>query len=71
MKRFSAYETNVVDTTSAGDTFIGALASKISQGLSIEEAIPFASMCSSITVSRRGAAASIPTLEEVKKIFNL
>lgn len=71
MKRFGAYQAVAIDTTSAGDTFIGALSSKLSEGLSIEEAIPFASMCSSITVSRRGAAVSIPTLEEVKRIFNL
>lgn len=70
-EHFRSYSQEVVDTTSAGDTFIGALCSRLSDGMSIEESIPFASRCAAITVSRRGAAKSIPTLEEVKKLFNL
>ena len=70
-EHFRSYSQEVVDTTSAGDTFIGALCSRLSDGMTIEESIPFASRCAAITVSRRGAAKSIPTLEEVKKLFNL
>ena len=70
-KHYKSYSTEVVDTTSAGDTFIGALCSKLSQGESIDNSIIFASKCAAITVSRRGAAISIPTLEEVKTIFNV
>ena len=66
---FRSYSKEVIDTTSAGDTFIGALCSKLSKGETIENSIPFASKCSAITVSRRGAAVSIPTLDEVYKIF--
>ena len=57
----------VVDTTAAGDTFIGALVLKLSAGESIENAGKFASVASSITITREGAAKSIPTLEEVEK----
>ena len=64
------YKVDVVDTTSAGDTYIGALAYKLSNGCNIEESLDFAAKCSSITVSRRGASKSIPTLDEVNKIFN-
>ncbi|MGK0605277.1 ribokinase [Enterococcus gilvus] len=56
-----AFKVNAVDTTAAGDTFIGALASKLSQDLSnIEEAIKYGSKAASITVQRYGAQPSIP-----------
>ena len=56
---------DVVDTTAAGDTFIGYfLASRI-KGLSIEESLEKASYASSITVSREGAMETIPTAAEV------
>ena len=55
----------VVDTTSAGDTFIGALAMKKAQGFEIAESLEFATRCSAITVSKKGAAVSIPTCEEI------
>lgn len=56
-----------VDTTSAGDTFIGAVCAQLSAGVTIEEAIDYAAVCSAITVSRRGAAISIPTVAEVEQ----
>ncbi|MBE6814314.1 MAG: ribokinase [Ruminococcaceae bacterium] len=60
-----AIKTNVVDTTSAGDTFIGALVSKLSQNESLENAITFATKASAITVSREGASKSIPYANEI------
>ena len=64
-KFYPAFKVNAVDTTGAGDTFIGALASKIASGNTIEESIRFCQFASSITVSRKGAQVSIPYLEEV------
>ncbi len=61
----SAMKSNVVDTTSAGDTFIGALCSKLSKGESVTDAIAFATKASAITVSRKGAAQSIPYENEI------
>lgn len=58
-------KTNVVDTTSAGDTFIGALAYKKALGCKIKDSMDFAAICSSITVSKKGAGKSIPTIDEV------
>ena len=63
------YKVKAVDTTSAGDTFIGAFAISKMNGKSIKESLEFASLCSSITVSRKGAAISIPTEEEIKEIL--
>lgn len=58
-----------VDTTSAGDTFVGATMLRYLDGDTLEDAARFASVASSITVTREGAAQSIPTLEEVKKVI--
>lgn len=61
-----ALKTNVVDTTSAGDTFIGALVSKLSKNETLNNAIVYATKASAITVSRLGASKSIPFADEVK-----
>lgn len=61
-----AQKVSVVDTTSAGDCFIGAFVSKISNGETIENAILFATKASAITVSREGASKSIPMAAEIK-----
>ena len=54
-----------VDTTSAGDSFIGALTVKLSEGYLLPDAVNFATKVSAITVSRKGAAKSIPYINEV------
>lgn len=59
-----------VDTTGAGDTFIGALTLMLENGEAIEKAGEFASAASSITITREGAAKSIPSLEEVKALMS-
>ncbi|MDR0425954.1 MAG: ribokinase [Clostridiales bacterium] len=64
-----AREVVAVDTTSAGDTFVGACAVKLYEGLSLTEAGRFASVASSVTITRPGAAASIPTLKEVEEVI--
>lgn len=63
-----AFKVKAVDTTAAGDTFIGALASQLDDNLdNIEDALTYAQRASSLTVQKMGAAPSIPTTEEVKK----
>ena len=57
----------VVDTTAAGDSYMGALAVALSQGKDLEEAARFASRVSDIVVSRPGAQTSIPSLEELEE----
>ncbi len=64
-----ARKVKAVDTTSAGDTYVGAIAVKLDAGVDIVTACKFASVASSITVTRAGAAQSIPTLEEVEEIM--
>lgn len=60
------FKVEAVDTTAAGDTYVGALITRLSEGATMEEAMTFASKASSITVTRRGAQQSIPTRDEVK-----
>ena len=59
------YRVPVVDTTAAGDTFTGYFIASVLREDSIPEALRFASMASSISVTRKGAASSIPSLQEV------
>lgn len=60
------YPIKAVDTTAAGDSFIGGLCKSLCEGLSKTEAVAYASAVSAIAVSRHGAAASIPTADEVE-----
>ena len=55
-----------VDTTAAGDTFIGAVTSVLLRDLSnIEEAVVFGNLASSVTVQGHGAQPSIPYSEDL------
>ncbi len=62
-----AVPAKAVDTTSAGDSFIGALAVKLTEGDTLADAVAFASKVASITVSRSGAAQSIPLRSELEE----
>lgn len=63
--RQRAYPAEPVDTTAAGDTFTGFFLASIAAGKAVPEALNIASRAASITVSRMGAAASIPYMHEV------
>lgn len=59
------FETNVVDTTAAGDTFIGYFLAEITRGQTPQDALRIASAAAAITVSRKGAVTSIPWRNEL------
>ena len=62
-----AFKVKAVDTTAAGDTFIGALASQLATDLSnVADALVYAQRASSLTVQKMGAMPSIPTEAEVR-----
>ncbi|MGI5925494.1 MAG: ribokinase [Lentisphaeria bacterium] len=64
--RQPAYATRVVDTTAAGDTFVGYFLHEISRSTPAAAAMDFACKAAAITVSRLGASQSIPRRDEVK-----
>jgi ribokinase len=55
-----------VDTTGAGDCFVGAVAAQLAEGRSIRDALDYANAAASICVQRMGAAPSMPTAAEVE-----
>ena len=55
-----------VDTTGAGDCFVGAVAAQLAAGNSIRDALNYANIAASICVQRMGAAPSMPTAIEVE-----
>ena len=60
-----AFQSRVIDTTGAGDCFVGALASRLAAGSTAAEAARFASAAASCSVERLGAAPAMPTGKEV------
>lgn len=60
-----AFKAKVVDTTGAGDCFVGALAARMAKGAPPVEAARYASAAASCSVERLGAAPSMPTAREV------
>ena len=60
------YKVNAVDTTAAGDSYLGAFVTMLSQNKSVKEAMEFASLASSYTVTKKGAIVSLPHLEDLK-----
>ena len=59
-----------VDTTGAGDCFVGAVAAQLAGGKSIQNALDYANSAASICVQRMGAAPSMPTAMEVETTFS-
>ena len=64
-----AFEVKAVDTTAAGDTFCGALATGLASGKEWKEVIQFASAASAVCVTRMGAQPSIPAEKEVSEFL--
>ncbi|MEV0095624.1 ribokinase [Streptomyces sp. NPDC050738] len=58
-----------VDTTAAGDTFVGALAVAAGEGRPMHEAMAWASAASALGVQRPGASASMPTRAEIDELY--
>ncbi|MBP3916058.1 PfkB family carbohydrate kinase, partial [Clostridium sp.] len=72
-KLVPSYKVNAIDTTAAGDSFIGGLSSKLDfRNINKETligAVNFGNKVSSISVQRKGAQPSIPYLKEIEEIY--
>jgi ribokinase len=58
-----------LDTTGAGDCFVGAVAAQLADGKAIHDALNYANAAASICVQRMGAAPSMPTAAEVASVL--
>lgn len=65
MEYTPAVKAEAVDTTAAGDCFIGALVTALSEDKPMKEAVPFATKAASISVTRNGAQTSLPYRKEM------
>src|SRR5215203_129003 len=63
-----APEVDVVDTTGAGDAFVGALATQLARGAQLEEAVAYAVRAGAAAVTREGAQGALPTPEVVEAL---
>lgn len=63
--KVAPHKVEAIDTVAAGDSYLGALVNKMAIGANIKEAMEFASKCSSITVTRKGAIIALPHKEDL------
>ena len=66
LEHFPAPKVKAVDTTAAGDTFVGGFAAALAAGSSEADAIRFGQVAAALSVTRAGAQPSIPTLSDVQ-----
>jgi ribokinase len=69
-KRVASHKVDVVDTTCAGDTFVGYFLSSIVRGDDDATALRKASAAAALTVSESGAISAIPTEQDLQKLLN-
>lgn len=65
--RIPTMRVKAVDTTGAGDCFIGAMTVSLAEGKPLDEAIEFANQAAAISVTRKGAQAAMPSRDEIEE----
>ena len=63
--QYAAYPARAVDTTGAGDAFVGALAAACAAGDDLTAAVDFAQRAAAVSVERHGAQAAMPCRDEL------
>ncbi|SFF64962.1 ribokinase [Halobacillus alkaliphilus] len=63
------YEVPVEDTTGAGDTFSGALATQLAKGLTIEKAVQTANAAAALSIMKKGAQSGMPDQQQVEQFL--
>ncbi|MBO9600002.1 MAG: ribokinase [Cohnella sp.] len=63
------YKVEAVDSTAAGDAFAGAVGAALVKGKDVWTAAKFASAIGALTVTRKGAQASMPSLEDAERFI--
>ena len=80
VNQVDTYKVDVVDTTAAGDAFIGGFASKLleagfsmsvqEQTLAIQKAVRYGCACGALAATKFGAQPSLPTKQETEKFIS-
>jgi len=65
------FKVDVIDTTAAGDAFIGGLAAALLIDKSLEEAVRYGNASGALATTKFGAQPSLPTAEEVEQLLSL
>jgi ribokinase len=65
-----AFKVKVVDTTAAGDAFIGGFAVGLLNGKSLQDAVQYGCACGALAVTKFGAQPSLPIAADVNKMIN-
>jgi ribokinase len=63
------FKVDVVDTTAAGDSFIGGFAYKLLESGDLQEAVRYGCACGALATTKFGAQPSLPTREEVERFI--
>jgi len=69
VERIPARAVAAVDTTAAGDTYVGVLTARIGSGDDLPAAMRWATAAASITVTRPGASGSMPFAAEIERVL--
>ncbi len=65
-----SHDVPVVDTTGAGDCFVGCLAAQLERGVALAAALRYANAASALAVQRHGAGSSMPTHDEARTFLS-
>ena len=65
----SPFKVDVVDTTAAGDAFIGGFASALDTANSLDEAVRYGCACGALATTKFGAQPSLPTKKEIERFI--
>lgn len=67
---FPAFPVKAVDTTAAGDAFLGGLAAALSEGKMLDEAVRWGNAAGALAATRMGAQPSLPQRADLEKLLN-
>jgi ribokinase len=68
-QHFPAFKVTPVDTTAAGDAFVGCFATALAEGAALEEAVRWGNAAGALAATRLGAQPSLPQRQEVEELL--
>jgi ribokinase len=71
VRHVPAFKVEVIDTTAAGDAFIGGLAAALVKGKPLEEAVRYGNASGALAATKFGAQPSLPSAKEVNRLMSL